>query len=97
MRLCVTCGKRVYGGMTMDSGYLYAHEGKCFNKYMNKTYGKHRWMMLGGTKMDAYGGYYICAADNENGFEGTGIYYSEWYGEEEDENEQSSEDINGEG
>ena len=82
MRICSTCGKQVTEGMTMDGGEFYAHEGKCFNKYMNKTYGKHKWMALGGTKMDSYGGYYIYAADNEDGFEGTGIYYTEWYGEE---------------
>ena len=85
MRICSTCGKEVKEGMTMDGGEFYAHEGKCFTKYMNKTYGKHQWMGLGGANSDGYGGFYICSADNDKGFEGTGIYYTEWYGEENEE------------
>jgi hypothetical protein len=64
--------------MTMDGGEFYAHEGKCFTKYMNKTYGKHKWMALGNSEQDEYGGYYIYTSDVVGGFEGTGIYYTEY-------------------
>ena len=50
-------------GMTNDYGDFYAHEGKCFEKYMDKTYGKHKWMELGNGEQDEFGGFYICTAD----------------------------------
>ena len=81
MRICQTCGKKVTEGMT-DECY-YWHEGKCFESWMDKTYGKHRWMALGNGEEDGCGGYYIYAEDVPGGYMGTGIYYTEW--EEEDE------------
>lgn len=78
MRICEVCGRAMTKGMTDDFGTFYAHEGKCFNKYMNRTYGKHRWMQLGANETDGFGGYYIYTADVVGGFAGTGIYYTEW-------------------
>ena len=78
-KLCDICNKPItYGYMTNDSGSFCVHEGKCFHKYMNKIYGKHKWMALGGGVDDGYGGYYIYADDNiPGGFDGTGIFYTE--------------------
>ena len=82
MRICEICGKKVIAGMTNDCVDFYVHEGKCFEKYMDKTYGKHKWMELGGGEEDGEGGYYIYSEDCAGGYMGTGIYYTEW--EEED-------------
>lgn len=79
IRICDTCGKAFYEGMTNDCGDFYAHEGKCFNKYMNKTYGKHEWMALGNGAEDGEGGYYIAAGCTPSGIEPTGIYYTTYY------------------
>ena len=81
-RICEICGKPLDAGMTDEVGSFYCHEGKCFTKYMNRTYGKHRWMALGGGEEDEFGGYYITTADVVGGYQGTGIFYTEW---EEDE------------
>jgi len=79
MRICATCGKPIeFECMTDDDGSFYTHEEKCFEEYMDKTYGKHRWMSLGGGYEDEYGGYYIHTADVVGGYEGTGIYYTEF-------------------
>lgn len=79
IRPCIICGRDITktGGMT-DLVDFYCCEGKCFHKYMNKTYGKHRWMGLGGGEEDGYGGYYIYASDAVGGYEGTGIFYTDW-------------------
>lgn len=81
-RPCEICLKQVNAGMTNDCCDFYVHEGKCFEKYMDNTYGKHKWMALGNGEEDGYGGYYIHMADVVGGFEGTGIYYTEWEEEE---------------
>ncbi len=86
MRICTTCGKCITAGMTNGEGDFYTHEGKCFTKYMNKTYGKHKWMELGVGVTDGQGGFYIHTYDgNMNGFEGTGIYWTEWEEDEDDD------------
>ena len=78
IRLCATCGKPIEGGyMTDDDEYFYAHEGKCFETYMDNTYGKHKWMELGNGEQDEFGGFYIRTANVFGGFYGTGIYYTE--------------------
>lgn len=75
-RICEVCGKPVIAGMTNDSGDFYCHK-ECFEKYMDDTYGKHRWMQIND---DYNGGYYLASDDNlAGGFYGTGIYYTEWY------------------
>ena len=75
---CDVCNKKItYGYMTDESGTFVCHEGKCFHKYMNKMYGKHKWMQLGNGEEDEFGGYYVAAADVVGGIQGTGIFYTE--------------------
>lgn len=81
MRECEVCGKKVTAGMTTECGDFYVHE-ECFEEFMDKTYGKGHWMALGNGEEDGYGGYYICTADVAGGYEGTGIFYTEWDEEE---------------
>ena len=89
MRTCVTCGKKVEAGMTDDYGDFYAHEGKCFIKYMDKTYGKHKWMEKGDGEPGENGGYYLFSSEAIGGCQDSGVYYTEWYDEEdEDDNEE---------
>jgi len=76
-RICAVCGKKVHEGMTNNDYTFYCHE-ECFEKFMDKEYGKHKWMVLGNDEQDEYGGYYITTSDVVGGFEGTGIYYTEW-------------------
>ena len=78
MRLCATCGERLRAGMTNDYGDFYTHEGKCFTKYMNKVYGKHKWMEKGDGNPGEHGGFYLYSSDVVGGCEDTGIYYTEW-------------------
>ena len=83
MKVCETCGKPITCGCITDgSGLWFLHEGKCFEKYMDKAYGKHKWMELGGGYEDGYEGYYIVSSDAVGGYEGTGYYYTEY--DEED-------------
>lgn len=84
-RICATCGKPItFGCMTDDTGDFYTHIDKCFEKYMDKTYGKHRWMEKGDGEGDEYGGYYLASSEAVGGYQGTGIYYTEF--EEDDDN-----------
>ncbi len=77
-RICDICGKNVSNGMTDDEFSFYTHE-KCFSRYMDKTYGKHRWMRLGKDIEDEFGGYYIITDDNNpDGYSGTGIFFTEF-------------------
>lgn len=86
MKECSICKKPItFGCMTDDYGSFYVHEGKCFEKYMDETYGKHKWMELGNGEEDGFGGYYICSADTVGGTQGTGIYYTEYEEDEDDE------------
>lgn len=83
IRLCETCGKPIkYGYMTDGCGDFYTHEGKCFAKYMDKTYGKYKWMETGNGEEDEYDGYYVVAAAVVGGIQGTGIFYTECEEEE---------------
>lgn len=76
---CDICGKLIDNGyMTDNSGSFCVHEGKCFNKYMNKRFGKHRWMELGKDVEDDDNGFYIYADDtSEKGYSATGIFHTE--------------------
>ena len=75
LRKCDVCGKYIRDGMTNDSGDFFVHE-ECFEKFMDETYGKHKWMSVND---DGCGGYYIYSDDNVvGGYEGTGIYYTDW-------------------
>lgn len=83
VRVCDICCRVVTRGYTDHEGTFYTHKGKCFRKYMNRTYGKHGWMKLkpdqnGDDITDEYGGYFIVAIPSEPGYEGTGIFYTEW-------------------
>lgn len=85
-RICEHCGKPItFDCMTNDQGDFYIHD-ECFIDWMNKCYGKGRWMLLGNGEEDGCGGYYITTADVPGGYEGTGIYYTE-YTKEDLENE----------
>ena len=84
MRTCIVCGKKLTAGMTDNEGDFYAHEGKCFNKYMDEVYGKHKWMEIGKGCEDEYGGYYLAADNNCSGYTGTGIFWTEWEDDEEE-------------
>ena len=76
-RICPICGRPVNAGMTDADNTFYCHE-ECFEAYMDGAYGRNRWMALGNDEQDEFGGYYIAAADVVGGYEGTGIYYTEW-------------------
>lgn len=79
IRLCATCGKPIECEcMTDGDGDWYTHDGKCFETYMDRTYGKHRWMELGNGEEDEFGGYYVRTANVFGGIQGTGIYYTEY-------------------
>lgn len=81
LRICEVCGKPVYDGMTDLDVYL--HEDECFPKYMDETYGKHKWMQVNN---DGEGGYYICSCDSMPcGYYGTGIFYTIFEDEDDDE------------
>lgn len=74
---CDICGRETPDGMTDDYGEIHVCE-KCFEKYMDDTYGKHCWMTVND---DGCGGYYIVKDDTVvGGYIGTGIYYTtfEW-------------------
>ena len=77
-RVCNICGKPITHGYMSDMfGINCTHEGECFEKFMDKHFGKHKWMELVNGKTDEFGGYYICAANTDKGYEGTGVYYTE--------------------
>lgn len=82
MTFCDVCGKPVLCGMTTDDGDFHVHE-NCFEKYMNNEYGKGKWKAIDKfpdydySGDDGYGGYY-CYLDDNNEWNGTGIYYTEW-------------------
>ena len=77
MTFCDYCGKPVIFGMTDDHGDCHVHE-ECFDNYMNKTYGKGKWKSTENGEEDEYGGYYLFL-NNKGEWEGTGIFYTEWY------------------
>lgn len=77
-RTCLICGKKVNAGMTDEDWSFFVHS-DCFPTYMDRQFGEHRWMGLGGNAHDEFDGFYIVAADDrEEGYCGTGIYYTEW-------------------
>lgn len=82
-RICEICGKPVREGMTTADGDFYVHEKKCFPKFMDKIYGKHKWMQIND---DGEGGYYIYSDDSlVGGYSGTGIFYTEWESDDDEE------------
>ena len=83
MTFCDYCGKPVFSGMTTDDGDCHVHE-DCFEEYMDDKYGKGKWKAIYDFpdydlhNTDEYDGYY-CYLDDNNEWNGTGIYYTEWY------------------
>lgn len=78
-RICPICGRTVNAGMTDEDWSFFVHDGECFETYMDRQFGKHKWMELGKDATDEFGGYYLLSTDhNEQGFCGSGIYYTEW-------------------
>ena len=73
-RICEVCGKPLTAGMTDDLGSFYCCE-DCFEKYMDRTYGRNGWRE---TEDDGIGGYYEAMGESKWEREGTGIYYTEW-------------------
>ena len=72
MRICTACGKLMVDGMT-DLCDFYTHEGDCFTKEMDATYGKGNWHET--YDEGECGGFY--EADGID----TGIFYTDWYGD----------------
>ena len=81
MKTCDCCGEEMIGCMTNDSGDFYVCE-DCFNDFMDREYGKGKWMALGNGEEDGAGGFYITTADVVGGYEATGIYYTEYWEED---------------
>ena len=64
-----------------EDGFYCCSDGDCFEKYMDETYGKHKWMEIND---DGENGYYIYADDTVvGGYRGTGIFYTEWTDDDE--------------
>lgn len=61
--------------MQDGDGFFYTHEGACFEEYMDKTYGKGRWMQLGTNALVGDGGFYLVTDDeNHSGFDDPNIF-----------------------
>ena len=78
MRICDRCGSEMADGFLDGDTHICED---CFEDYMDESFGKGKWMALGNGEMDEYDGYYIHTADVVGGFEGTGIFWTEWYDE----------------
>ena len=76
-RICKVCGKPLIDGMYNDDRD-YIHE-DCFKKYMDDLYGEGNWKHTEDGEEDGCGGYYLVTSDGGKTWEGTGIYWTEWY------------------
>ena len=77
MMTCSVCNKPIICGcMTNGFGDFYIHE-ECFESFMDKRYGKHKWMEV---EDDGAGGYYMASLEGKPC--GTGICYTEYTEEE---------------
>ena len=86
-RICQHCGKPMIDGMTDLVGF-YTHEGECFKAEMDSLYGEGMWHPVDD---DGEGGYYVIAPKEQGGeSEGTGIFYTSWADEEEEQNNESA-------
>jgi hypothetical protein len=74
VRFCEECGKPYDAGYTVDGGSWYCCE-ECFEYTMDRDYGKGKWR--GTDEEGGYGGFYECLCD-DNEWEDTGIYWTEW-------------------
>ena len=74
---CEVCGKEIRTGYTDECGTMHVCD-DCFADYMDENFGRGEWMALGNGEEDGYGGYYITTADVPGGYEGTGIFWTEF-------------------
>lgn len=78
VRYCAMCGKKMVDGMT-DLMDFYVHE-ECFPAAMDKEYGPGNW--IGYDEPNSEDGYYSVQIDGK--WEETGIFYTDWYDEDDD-------------
>ena len=71
-RICDVCGKPMDAGMTDLDGF-YCHE-ECFEEAMADRFGEWREV-----EDDGYDGYYEWYDVRDQTWNGTGIFYTEWY------------------
>lgn len=74
VRFCEVCGKPYDAGFIAGDGDWYCCEG-CFEKTMNKDYGKGKWRETDDEGVN--GGFYEYLDDNGK-WEDTGIYWTDW-------------------
>lgn len=91
MRICPVCGEPMFSGMTNDDGDFYVHE-NCFKEFMDNEFGEGNWKSLSDDpdwdgNCDESGGYYIYKEDDSDKWYSTGIYYTEYFDDEEYEGE----------
>ena len=75
IRFCEGCGMPIVQGYTTDDSGWYCCE-DCFEATMDDDYGKGNWRAS--DDMGEYGGYYEWLNEDDE-WEDTGIYYTEWY------------------
>ena len=75
IRFCEECGIPFDAGFMTDGGFWYCCE-NCFDQTMDKSYGKGKWR--GTEEEGSCGGFYEFLND-DNEWEDTGIFYTEWY------------------
>ena len=74
VRFCEECGKPYDKGYIAGDGDWYCCE-DCFEKAMDECYGKCKWR--GTDEEGCNGGYYEALQDDDE-WEDTGIFYTEW-------------------
>ena len=75
IRFCEICGIPFDAGYTTDEGSWYCCT-DCFEGAMDADYGKGNWR--GTDKEGIDGGFYECLNEDDE-WEDTGVYYTEWY------------------
>lgn len=73
IRFCDRCHKPFDVGYTSEETNMYCCE-ECFDDYMDEVYGEGRWKEVDD---DFCNGYYMYL-DEDNNWNGTGIYWTEW-------------------
>lgn len=74
IRFCEECGKPFDAGFTAGDGEWYCCE-DCFESVMDRDYGKGKWRAT--EEEGEYGGFYEYLDNNR--WEDTAIFYTEWY------------------
>ena len=75
IRFCEICGIPMDQGYTTDCGGWYCCE-DCFEGAMDEDYGKGKWR---GTDEDGIDGGFYEALDEDDEWEDTGVYWTQWY------------------